>query len=165
MQPITSKLTTAVRQEQSNKWITIHCRSPCMQRLLGHNVFGRSTDRLKPEMLLKFQVVLSPVRSAASRSKTGTWEREAESIQGNSATGRSMSFKIPSNNIGNRTRHLSACSAVPQPLAPPRAPCFSNNPIHCSVSILIILSNVYKYCTRFLYILFYWTTLSQIHDL
>ena len=52
-----------------------------------------------------------------------------------------------------------------QPMAPPRVSCFSNIPIHCSVSFLIILSNVYKYCTRFLYIPFCWTTLSQIHDL
>ena len=31
--------------------------------------------RLEPGMLLKFQVVFSPVRSAAGRTKTGTCER------------------------------------------------------------------------------------------
>jgi len=41
--------------------------------------------------------------------------------QGHSATGR-MSTKNASDNIGNRTRDLPACSAVPQPTAPPRAP-------------------------------------------
>jgi hypothetical protein len=29
--------------------------------------------------------------------------------------------------IGNRTRDLSACSVVPQPTAPPRAPINNNN--------------------------------------
>jgi hypothetical protein len=31
-------------------------------------------------------------------------------------------MKNPNDPIGNRTRNLSACSAVPQPNAPPRAP-------------------------------------------
>jgi len=31
-------------------------------------------------------------------------------------------MKNSSNTIGNRTRDLPACSAVPQPTAPPRAP-------------------------------------------
>jgi hypothetical protein len=31
-------------------------------------------------------------------------------------------MKNSSDNIGNRTRNLLACSAVPQPTAPPRAP-------------------------------------------
>jgi hypothetical protein len=33
-----------------------------------------------------------------------------------------MSMKISSDTIGNRTRDLPACSTVPQPTAPPRAP-------------------------------------------
>jgi len=33
-----------------------------------------------------------------------------------------MSMKNSSDIIGNRTRDLPACSAVPQPTAPPRAP-------------------------------------------
>ena len=40
--------------------------------------------------------------------------------QGHSAAGRIMSMKN-SDIIGNRTRDLPACSAVPQPTAPPRA--------------------------------------------
>jgi hypothetical protein len=32
-----------------------------------------------------------------------------------------MSMKNPNDTIGNRTRNLSACGAVPQPTAPPRA--------------------------------------------
>jgi len=31
-------------------------------------------------------------------------------------------MKKPNDTIGNRTRDLPACSAVPQPTAPPRAP-------------------------------------------
>ena len=41
--------------------------------------------------------------------------------QGHSAAGRIMSMKNSSDTIGNRTRDLSACSAVPQPTAPLRA--------------------------------------------
>ena len=39
--------------------------------------------------------------------------------QGHSAARRIMSMK---NSIGDRTRDLPTCSAVPQPTAPPRAP-------------------------------------------
>jgi hypothetical protein len=34
-------------------------------------------------------------------------------------TGRTKSLKNSSDSIGNRTRDLSACSAVPEPTAPP----------------------------------------------
>ena len=42
--------------------------------------------------------------------------------QGHSAAGRIMSMKNFSDTNGNRTRNLPACSAVPQPTAPPGAP-------------------------------------------
>ena len=42
--------------------------------------------------------------------------------QGHSAAGRITSMKNSSDTIGNRNRDLPACSAVPQPTAPPRAP-------------------------------------------
>ena len=42
--------------------------------------------------------------------------------QGHSAAWRIKSMKNSSNAIGNRTRDLTACSAVPQPSSPPRAP-------------------------------------------
>ena len=42
--------------------------------------------------------------------------------QGHSEAGRNMSMKNSSDNIGNRTRGLLACSAVPQPTAPSGAP-------------------------------------------
>ena len=41
--------------------------------------------------------------------------------QGYSAAGRIMSMKYYSDTIGNRTRDLPTCSAVPQPTAPQRA--------------------------------------------
>ena len=41
--------------------------------------------------------------------------------QGRSAAGRIMSMKNSNDNIGNRTRDLPACNAVPQPTAPPAA--------------------------------------------
>jgi len=42
--------------------------------------------------------------------------------QGHSAAWRIMSMKNSSDTIGNWTRDLPNCSAVPQPSAPPRAP-------------------------------------------
>ena len=36
-------------------------------------------------------------------------------------------MKIPNDTIGNRTRDLLACSAVPQPTAPTRAPVIISN--------------------------------------
>ena len=42
--------------------------------------------------------------------------------QGHSATGRIMSKKNSNDTIGNRTRDLPACRAVPQPTGPQRAP-------------------------------------------
>jgi hypothetical protein len=42
--------------------------------------------------------------------------------QGHSAAGSIMSIKNSKDTIGNRTRDLPACSAVPIPTAPPRAP-------------------------------------------
>jgi hypothetical protein len=48
---------------------------------------------------------------------------EAESTPGgHSAAGRIMSMKNFSDTIGNGTRDLPTCSAVPQPTAPPGAP-------------------------------------------
>ena len=45
-------------------------------RLFGHSVLGLLSGRLEPEMLLlKFQVVLSPVRSPNGPSKHGKCER------------------------------------------------------------------------------------------
>jgi hypothetical protein len=46
---------------------------------------------------------------------------EDESTPGYSAAGSTMSIKNSNDNIENRTRDLPACSAVPQPTAPPRA--------------------------------------------
>jgi len=44
--------------------------------------------------------------------------------QGYSAAGRFMSMKNSNDIIGNRTRDLPACSAVPQRTGPPRDPNF-----------------------------------------
>ena len=57
--------------------------------------------------------------------------------QGHSAAGRIMSIKNSSDTIGNRTRDLSACSAVPQPTAPPRAPNMKGRPINCGLLKII----------------------------
>jgi len=52
--------------------------------------------------------------------------------QGHSEAGRIMSMKESNDTIGNRTRDLPTCSAVPQPTAPPAA-C----PGHAAVSYII----------------------------
>ena len=41
-----------------------------------------------------------------------------------------MSMKNSNDTIGNRTRDLPACSAVPQPTAPPRTPLYT---VHCTL--------------------------------
>jgi hypothetical protein len=52
--------------------------------------------------------------------------------QGHSAAGRIISMKNSIDTIGNRTRDLPTCSAVPQPTAPPRAPHKAhNNNLNC----------------------------------
>jgi len=48
--------------------------------------------------------------------------------QDHSAAGRIMSMKNSNDTIGNHTRDLPARSAVPQPIAPPRAPSLSYTP-------------------------------------
>ena len=50
---------------------------------------------------------------------THFWYRLSQN-QGHSAAGRIISMKNCNDTIGNRTRELPACSAVPQPTAPPR---------------------------------------------
>ena len=44
--------------------------------------------------------------------------------QGHSAVGKVMSMENPNDTIGNRTRDLPTCSAVPQPTALPRTTVF-----------------------------------------
>jgi hypothetical protein len=57
--------------------------------------------------------------------------------QGHSAAGRIMSMKNSNDTIGNRTRDLPACSAVPQPTALPRAPisCISVDMFHSPLNL------------------------------
>jgi len=61
--------------------------------------------------------------------------------QGHSATGRIMSMKNSNDTIGNRTRDLLVCNAVPQPTAPPRDASF------CSPSSKNVAA---KLCSKFL---------------
>jgi hypothetical protein len=58
-----------------------------------------------------------------------------------------MSMKKSSDTIGNRTRDLTACSTVPQPTAPPRAPnikmyliSIGHKDTFCDVSVQILNS-------------------------
>jgi len=48
-----------------------------------------------------------------------------------------MSLKISNDIIGNRTRDLPACSAVPQPSAPSRAP--QKVVLDCAIIMYILL--------------------------
>jgi hypothetical protein len=61
---------------------------------------------------------------------------EAGSTPGHSAAGRIMSMKISSDTIGSRTRHLPACSSLPEPTTALRAPyilhtCTSLSVVEC----------------------------------
>jgi hypothetical protein len=53
--------------------------------------------------------------------------------RGHSAAG-SMSLKYSNDTIGNRTRELTACTAVPEPTPPPRAPTGWQVPVHTAVT-------------------------------
>jgi hypothetical protein len=67
--------------------------------------------------------------------------------QGHSAARRIMSMKNSSNTIGNRTRDLQACSTVPQPTAPPRAPV---KVVHSTYIRNIYVVNLYSdLCNQF----------------
>ena len=50
--------------------------------------------------------------------------------QRHSEAGRFMVMKKSIETIGNRTRDLPACSAVPQPTAPPRVLCMGYYAVH-----------------------------------
>jgi hypothetical protein len=43
-----------------------------------------------------------------------------------------MSMKKSNDTIGNRTRDLTACSALPQPTAPPRTPLYTQGFLECT---------------------------------
>jgi len=50
-----------------------------------------------------------------------------------------MSIKNSNDNIGNRTRNLPACRAVPQPTATPRAPLTEYTHTHTHIYIYIYI--------------------------
>jgi hypothetical protein len=56
-------------------------------------------------------------------------------------------MKNPNDIIGNRTRDLPACSAVPQPTAPPRAPPYIAGHRHF-LAIFIFYSYIYLYTPK-----------------
>jgi hypothetical protein len=65
--------------------------------------------------------------------------------QGHSATERIMSMKNSKDTIGNRTRDLPVCSAVPQSTAPPRAP-----PVYGIYEMIITCEHTYIYIPVYL---------------
>jgi len=69
--------------------------------------------------------VVSPMYWSLYHPERYTWPSfvsQAEMAQGHCAAGRIMSMKTSNDPIKIRIRDLPACSAVPQPTAPPRAP-------------------------------------------
>jgi hypothetical protein len=58
-------------------------------------------------------------------------------------------MKNSSDTIGNQTRDLLACSAVPQPIAPPRAPIYTFSEGNSSVDIYYNMAAVRKYYLEF----------------
>ena len=61
--------------------------------------------------------------------------------QGHRAVGSIISMKNSNNTIGNRTRDHPACSAVPQPIAPPRAAPHTHTHTHTHTHIYIYIVN------------------------
>ena len=62
--------------------------------------------------------------------------------QGHSVARRIMSMKNSNDTIGNRTRDLLACSTVPQPTEPPRAPSSS-----LVLLFTVMCSDIFMYVT------------------
>ena len=83
--------------------------------------------------------------------------------QGHSAAGRIVSMKNSNDTIGNLTRDLATCSAVPQPTAPPPSPDSPYNatklrnvgPVRCMYKLTIWnnILNVSCVTTRTLYLI------------
>ena len=86
---------------------------------------GVSGYQISRQSALEDGKVVSPTHRPPLRSRKYSWYSfllEAESTQGHIAAGRIMSMKNSNDTIGNRTRVLPTCGAVPQQTAPPRAP-------------------------------------------
>ena len=74
--------------------------------------------------------VVSPMHRPPLTPRKYSWYLfllEAESIRVPYCTGRIIWMKNSNDTIGNQTRDLPACSAEPQPTAPPRALSFSSS--------------------------------------
>jgi len=66
-------------------------------------------------------------------ARSSTYINESLSVpHGHSAAERIMSMKNFGYTIGNRTRDLSTCIALPQQNAPPRAPLFADTFINAT---------------------------------
>jgi hypothetical protein len=74
-----------------------------------------------------------------------------------------MSMKNCNDPIGNRTRDLSACNAVPQPTAPPRAP-----PTYVFVLLSVMVNTDKKRFTMKIYVadlsLMRWSSMLSVSD-
>ena len=55
-----------------------------------------------------------------------------------------MSIKNSNDTIGNRTRELLACSAVPQPTAPPRVPIHIQGGAEPTDTFQMVIDNIWK---------------------
>ena len=113
---------------------------------------GGSESQISRQSAHEVGKVVSPTHRPPLPPRTYSWYSfllEAESPQSHSAAGRIMLMKTSSDTIGNRTRDLPTCSAVPQPIAPPRAPNKTNL--------------VHNFSCTFISILYmFWATMSPI---
>jgi hypothetical protein len=95
------------------------------QAVEAHRVVRHWGPAFSRQSAYRWRWVCQPYAPAAVILQEDSWYSfllEAESISGHSAAGRIRSIEKSNYLNGNRIRDLPACSMVPQPTTPPRAP-------------------------------------------
>jgi hypothetical protein len=90
--------------------------------------------------------VVSRIRRPPLPPRKYSWYSFLIHPQGHSATRRIMSTKNSNDTIGDRTRYFPACSAVPQPTVPPRAPTVCCCQLKFNLEQLCSTCNMFNWC-------------------